>query len=147
MGIPEASLKSALDLRRHYLRLAWRAAAPLVSHPTEVETLYLDVSLPGDLLILEALEMEGRVIRWDCSQQEQDTAWTIGTCSMNMPVARISVSSSVALEQLSTSMVTHMVHEWLFIFQQSVCSAKEQQYHKFPIKARDISSRKLHGNV
>lgn len=81
------------------------------------------------------------------SQQEQDTAWTIGTCSMNMPVVRISVSSSVALEQLSMSMVTHMVHEWLFIFQQSVCSAKEQQYHKFPIKTRDISSRKFHGNV
>lgn len=29
----------------------------------------------------------------------------------------------------------------------SVCSAKEQQYHKLPIQARGISSRKLHGNV
>lgn len=66
---------------------------------------------------------------------------------MNMPVVRISVSSSVILEQLSLRMATHMAHEWLFIFQHSVCSAKEQQYHRLPVQAKDLSSRKLHGNV
>lgn len=67
---------------------------------------------------------------------------------MNMPVERISVSSSVILEQLSVRMATHMAHEWLFIFQQSVGgTAKEQQYHQLPIQAKDISSRKLHGHV
>lgn len=84
-----------------------------MSHPTEAETLYLDVSLPGDLLIFESLEREGGVIIGDCSQQE-----STGTCSMNMPVVKISVSSSVALEQLSMNMPTRMVHGWLFIFQQ-----------------------------
>lgn len=107
-----------------------------------METLYLDVSLAGDLLILE----NGRQ-HYECSQQEQVTPWITGTCSMNMPVVRISVSSSFILEQLSVSMDTHMAHEWLFIFQQSVCPAKEQQYHKLPVQAKDTRSRKLHGNV
>lgn len=75
-----------------------------------METLYLDVSPPGDLLILEALEMDVGLSD-ECSQQEQDTPWTTGTCSMNMAVVRISVSSSVALEQLSMSTATPMVHE------------------------------------